>query len=101
MANTYANPIVISSTFTTGPNLGYGLRVKAVYWYNPQTAGDTFVIETTVTGVTLLVGVCQAQYQSQWFPFPMGGLIIPSTSVDDFKVPTLSSGTLYIYYEPR
>lgn len=61
--------------------------VSSVYWLNPGTIGDVFVI----SGGLNLTGRCEVANQSQVFNF------VPAIMTGDFTVSTLASGTLYIY----
>lgn len=62
--------------------------VSMIYWLNPATIGDTFVI--TGNGLTF-AGRCEVANQSQVFN------LIPAVLTGDFTVSTLASGTLYIF----
>jgi hypothetical protein len=63
------------------------ITVTGVYWLNPVTIGDTFVI----SGGLVLNGRCEVAAQSQFFQ------LIPGVLANDFTVSTLASGTLWIY----
>jgi hypothetical protein len=63
--------------------------VSEVYWFNPVTPGDTFVM-TDTSGAVIRTGRCEVANQSQVFQF------VPPRLLADFTVATLASGTLYI-----
>lgn len=65
--------------------------VARVYWLNPATIGDTFML-TDGTGHVILSGRCEVANQSQFFDFST----LP-IEVNGIGVGQLSSGTLYIY----
>jgi hypothetical protein len=98
MANKLAaNPILVSSTFSTSYKAGGGLPssgpifLDEIFWLSPATIGDTFVMASVDGNTVYRTGTCEAALQSQ--VFPMYGRMI-----SDFSVPTLASGTLYISY---
>jgi len=64
------------------------VHIKFVYWYNPTTAGDVFVLKDN-SGQEILVGRCETDGESQWMPVYTKYHGIRSDDVD--------SGTLYIY----
>ena len=64
------------------------ILVSMVYWLNPITIGDTFVISGPGLNLT---GRCEVANQSQVFQ------LIPPVLTKDFTVATLASGTLYIF----
>lgn len=98
MANNFSyNPIVVDTTFSSGPGTGGTILVYKVYWYNPTAAADTFTITDASTGATLLTGYAQTANQSQMFEFGMVRLAIPLGG-SGWSV-TISSGTLYLYHE--
>jgi len=67
------------------------IRIAKIYWENPGTIGDTFVIEDPISSLILWTGRCEVANQSQLFDWTARPLIW-----QDFCVPTLASGTLYI-----
>jgi hypothetical protein len=89
--NPYKIDTVMASSFrTTGglPNNG-PIFITEIYWENPVTIGDTFVL-TDNTGTVIRIGRCEVANQSQVFS------LAPMRVVSDFTVSTLASGTLYI-----
>jgi hypothetical protein len=98
MANVLnVRPLKIDTTFSTkfsvqtGAPTGVTLNLDEIYWYNPSASGDTFTVTLGDGNTVIRQGRCESANQSQ--VFPMYGL-----TITDFTVPTLSSGTLYIYY---
>jgi hypothetical protein len=92
MANDLTNrPLKVDTVMGAGAGLSRPLRVVKVYWENPTTAGNTFVIIDPTSSKVLLEGRAEANNQSQVFEFP-----VPITW-RDFRVSTLASGTLWIY----
>lgn len=99
MANNFtSNPIQVDTVFTS-PTFASAtklptnseLTLHEIYWYNPTNIGDTFSI-TLADGQTVLRnGRCEVANQSQ--VFRMWGI-----RIRNFTVPTLTSGTLFIYY---
>lgn len=96
--NLTSNPIAIDTIFTS-PTFANStklptnseLKLFEVYWYNPVNIGDTFSI-TLADGQTVIrQGRCEVANQSQ--VFRMWGI-----RIKDFTVPTLGSGTIFIYY---
>lgn len=96
--NLKANPVFIDTAFTT-PTFANSaewptnseLLLHEIYWYNPVNIGDTFVM-TLGDGTTIVrQGRCEVANQSQ--VFRMWG-----ARLRDFAVPTLASGTIFIYY---
>lgn len=89
MANDLAgNPHKID---TAGAGLLWDGRIKItrVYWFNPTTLGHTVIIQDK-NGRVIWEGRAEAANESQlanleagWYP--------------GYKVPTLASGTLYVY----
>lgn len=99
MANNFtANPIAVDTVFTS-PTFANStklptnseLKLMEVYWYNPTNIGDTFVITLADGNTVVRRGRCEVANQSQ--VFRMWGI-----RIRDFIVPTLSSGSLFIYY---
>ncbi len=103
MANSYNSmPIVINATMSAGwrslqtLNTGTnatGIRVFKVIWDAPSTVGNTFEIVDPVDSTVLLTGTCSVASQDIQYNFDEN-----PASWRDFKVTTLSSGTLYIWY---
>ena len=89
MSDVTVNPMVVDGTLTI-TSLDHPIQVKKVYWFNPTTSGHDFSI-TDGTEV-LLEGQAEANNQSQNFDFD------PPQIWKNFAVPTLTSGTLYIYH---
>ncbi len=83
------NNLPIAVTATTAAVVG-GLSVAAVYWYQPINIADTVTLQDS-DGNLIWQGYCEVANQSEVFRFPQ-----PIT-VPGYKVPTLGSGTLYIY----
>lgn len=65
--------------------------IDEIYWYNPVNVGDTVTVTLGDGNTVIRQARCEVANQSQLFK--MYGI-----RVVDFQVPTLSSGTLYIYY---
>lgn len=85
-----ANPIVVDTV--SGATVTKPMRVSNIYWYNPATAGDLFVItDGGAAGKILHQGRAEANNQSQFFEFQ------PPREWGKFSVTTLGSGTLFIY----
>jgi len=98
MANVLnTNPLVIDTAFSAKYSVQAGaltnptFTIDEIYWYDPVTVGDTFTFTLGDGNTVLRQGRCEVAAQSQ--VFKMYGRVI-----DDFQVPTLSSGKLYIYY---
>lgn len=99
MANSYGNPMIIDTAFSgstvftaqtgAGP-LNTTLFIDEIYWLSPATIADTFVF-TDGNAKVVRKGVCEVALQSQLFS-------MYAKPMRDFAVPTLASGTLYIYY---
>ena len=84
------NNLPIAVTATTAAVVG-GLSVAAVYWYQPiKLTRDSVTLQDS-DGNLIWQGYCEVANQSEVFRFPQ-----PIT-VPGYKVPTLGSGTLYIY----
>ena len=62
--------------------------IKFVYWYNPTTAGDLFILKDN-SGQEILVGQCETDGESQWMPV--------YTMYNGIRSDDVDSGTLYIY----
>lgn len=93
------NPLNIDTAMTSGAALGKYLKVTKVIWNNPSAAADTFVIEDTNTGATLLQGYAEAAHQTQVFDF-YHPISFPAGfhGMNDWKASTLGSGNLLIYF---
>jgi len=92
MSDVTINPIVVDGTLTV-TSLPRPVRVKKVYWFNPTTSGHDFSITDGSTAAeVLLEGQAEANNGSQNFDFD------PPQVWKNFAVPTLTSGTLYIYH---
>ena len=89
MTDVTVNPMVVDGVLTI-TSLARPIRVKKVYWFDPTTSGHDFSI-TDGTEV-LLEGQAEANNGSQNFDFD------PPQVWKNFAVPTLTSGTLYIYH---
>jgi hypothetical protein len=104
MANSYTtNPIIIDTTFTTGYRANatslfplanpLGLAIYKVIWKTPG-ASASFSIQETSDSLVLLSGSTPAAYAG---PDPVFDFEEMNIIWRNFKVPTLSAGTLYIY----
>jgi len=91
MTDVTVNPMVVDATLTI-TSLDHPIRVKKVYWFNPTTSGHDFSINDGSTDNVLLEGQAEANNGSQNFDFD------PPVLWKNFAVPTLTSGTLYIYH---
>lgn len=97
MANNFANnPLIIDTPMgatylNSSPPNKLAIYPRKIYWLNPANIGDTFAINDA-NGVPLFAGRCEVANQSQFFDAPV------SDKWRDFIVPTISSGTLYIYF---
>jgi hypothetical protein len=92
MSDVTVNPMVVDGVLTV-TSLDHPIRVKKVYWFDPTTSGDDFVItDGTSAAEVLLEGQAEANNGSQNFDFD------PPQVWKQFAVPTLTSGTLYIYH---
>jgi hypothetical protein len=92
MSDVTVNPMVVDGVLTV-TDLARPIRVKKVYWFNPTTSGDDFTITDGSSGANVLLeGQSEANNQSQNFDFD------PPPIWKNFAVPTLTSGTLYIYH---
>lgn len=99
MANNFvSNPMIVDTVQATdvvkiagaGSPPG-GWVIDKVIWYNPAAPADTFVISLGDGVTTFLQDYCVTAHQS--VQYQMYGFRLA-----DFRVPTLASGTLYIYY---
>ena len=95
MANNFvSNPMVITATFSTAQTVGPSndsIALDEIYWYNPGTIGDTFNVTLGDGTQTIRFGRCEVANQSQLFQ-------MYGRRVNQIQVPTLASGTLYVYY---
>ena len=83
------SPIKVTGTTSADEEiLDRPVYIKFVYWYNPTTAGDLFVLKDGAGG-EIVEGRCETDGESQWLPVFTGYDSIRSDDVD--------SGTLYIY----
>lgn len=80
-------PLVITTTQTVQSGMR---RLSLVYWYNPINIGDTVTLQDD-KGSPVWQGRCEVANQSQVLKFPR------EIEVAGYQVPTLASGTLYIY----
>lgn len=92
MSDVTVNPMVVDGVLTV-TSLARPIRVKKVYWFKPTSTGDDFVITDGSTAAeVLLEGQAEADLGSQNFDFD------PPQVWKNFAVPTLTSGTLYIFH---
>lgn len=100
MANNFnANPLRITNAFQSYKSqvasiLGtlFSFRFTKFYWEDPTNSGDQCLIVGS-NGLDILTLRCESANQSQFVDWTAGPLL-----VQDFSVPQLDSGTLYIYY---
>ena|ERR1700719_2121404 len=100
MANAFGNPIVLDSTMaatwrnTASNNApqNESINIKKVMWDGPA-AGGTFVMQYG-DGTTFLAGTAQATTAPSSVNYDFFG----GMTIFDFKLTTLSSGKIYIYY---
>lgn len=100
MANNYnANPLYITNSFQSYKSqvasiLGtlFAVRITKFYWENPLTAGDEVHIVGS-NGMDILTLRCESSNQSQIVDWTAAPLL-----VQDFSVPRIDSGTLFVYY---
>jgi hypothetical protein len=71
---------------------GVGVLIK-VYWFNPGSPGDTFVLTNAATGAILLQGRCEVAGQSQLFDQTNG---LAAEQFNGLGCSQLSSGTLLV-----
>jgi hypothetical protein len=81
-------PVAVSST--TSGSTGGVMTIASVYWYQPQNVGDLCILEDDA-GSLIWKGYCEVANQSQVFKFPN------PFHINGYQVPTLGSGTLYLY----
>lgn len=82
-------PIAVSSASSTVKN--GEIRFKMAYWFNPTNIGDAVSVQDSNSNV-IWEGRCEVANQSQVITFPR------EICVNGYKVPTLDSGVLYLYY---
>jgi len=68
-----------------------GWVIDHIRWYNPAAANDTFVLTLGDGTTVFLKDICVTAHQS--IDYPMYGL-----KIEDFQIPTLASGVLYVYF---
>lgn len=90
MAATQNAPIAVSSPDSSVRN--GQVTIAGVYWYQPQTIADTFVVQDD-SGNTIIPGYCEVANQSQFIILPA-----PIFCPGGYKVSTLASGTLYVLF---
>jgi hypothetical protein len=95
VANNFTtNPIVVDTAFATAIILPvFVIALDEIYWFNPTTIGHTFSVTLSDQNKVLRTGRAEVANQSQ--VFDMHGMRISS-----LLVPTLTGGTLYIYWHP-
>jgi hypothetical protein len=94
MANNFvSNPIKIDTVFSASTNLNGGAEITLdeIYWFNPTNISDTFSVTLGDGTQVLRTGRCEVANQSQLY----SGY---GRRVTAIQVPTLASGTLYIYW---
>ena len=92
MTDVTVNPMVVTGTLTV-TSLGRPIWVKKVYWFAPTNIGDDFSItDGSAAANVLLEGQAEVALSSQNFDFD------PPQLWQNFAVPTLTTGTLYIYH---
>lgn len=100
MANNFnANPLYITNAFQSykaqvASVLGtlFTFRFTKFYWLDPLNQGDELHIVGS-NGMDILTLRCESSNQSQivdWTPAPL--------LVQDWSVPRIDSGTLFVYY---
>jgi hypothetical protein len=102
MANAFGNPITITATMGAtwrntagnGAPANQDITIQKIIW-DGATAAGTFVIQYG-DGTQFLAGTAQATTN----PNPVIYDFIGGRRIFDFKVTTLSSGTLQIFYTP-
>lgn len=103
MANSYnSTPIIINTTFTNGWRANQtiysgsnqpGFIVEKVIWSAPGASGS-FSVQETSDNMVLLAGTTPASFAGQDVEYDFESMNVVWRN---FKVPTLSAGTLYIY----
>lgn len=100
MANSFGNPIILDSTMaatwqnTANNNApaNQDINVQKIIWDGPAAAA-TFVLQYG-DGTAFLAGTAQATTA----PPPVNYDFFGGRHLKDFKLSTLSSGKIYIYY---
>lgn len=96
MANDFtSNPIkidtVIASNYVPADGeISFPLYVSGIYWYNPGSINDLAVVQN-IGGKLRWQGRCEVANASQYFKFE------PPLQFKGLLVPTLGSGTLFLY----
>jgi len=86
--------MVITATASSAVSVGSqndSIALDEIYWYNPANIGDTFVVTLGDGTQVIRTGRCEVANQSQLFS-------MYGRRVQAIQVPTLGSGTLYIYW---
>jgi len=82
-------PIKVTGTTAADTEiLGVPVYIKFIYWYKPATAGHLLSL-VDKSGNDIVVGRCETDDESQWFPI--------YTKFDAIHCDDMDSGTLYIY----
>ena len=91
--NLVSNPIKIDTVFSTSTNVNGGaeIAIDEIYWFNPTNIGDTFSVDLGDGTQVIRTGRCEVANQSQLF----AGY---GRRVTALQVPTLTTGTIYIYW---
>lgn len=91
--NLVSNPMKIDTVISASTNVAGGAEVAIdeVYWFNPSNIADAFSVTLGDGTQVLRTGRCEVANQSQLF----SGY---GRRVTAIQVPTLGSGTLYIYW---
>lgn len=98
MFNNFSNsPMILDSVMpstyrNSSPVNNLSVYPLRIYWFNPATIGDTFQFQAP-DGSDLFDGRCEAAGQSQYFD------VAPGTEWKDWKLATLASGKLYLYFK--
>ena len=98
MANTYGNPITLTTVMASGYQSTIGAQAgsrmpvypQMIVWHNPTTVGDTFTIIDPISSLVLFQGVCSVAKQAQTF-------VLLGRPWSDWKLSQISSGTVQIY----
>lgn len=90
--NSTNQPVTAQNVGVTIPSQ-FGINVYKVIWDNPTTAGHTFTIVDPQNSNVLLAGTAGVANQDVEYDFESA-----PANWRDFKVTTISSGTLYIFY---
>ena len=85
------NPYVVTGTTTTNDKVTDDIvRVKAVYWHVPTTAGHKLSVKRKDTSIVCQLQ-CEYANESQFIPV--------NISAEGIYVDDMDSGTLYIYID--